>query len=126
MRCTSNGSPSRAAISRSTFSASGEPTKITSFAFTPTMACVHAQPRSLSAIICTSSMIATSYSASVASISMVEETCRAFGSGKRSSPVMSEQGTPAARMRSQNSAAMSRSGARYTPVFAAASIWKAA
>ncbi len=85
---------------------------ITSLAGTPTIACVHAQPREVSKIICASSMTATSIGRDVLTISMVLETTRAFGAGSFSSPVSSEQATPRPTSRSRPSSASSRSGAR--------------
>jgi hypothetical protein len=85
---------------------------ITSLAGTATMACVQAQPRELSKIICASSITATSIGLRVFTISMVLDTTRASGAGTFSSPVSSEQGTPRATSRSRPSRASRRSGAR--------------
>ena len=83
-----------------------------SLAGTPTMACVQAQPRLGSKIICASSITATSIGVLVSTISMVLEMTRASGAGTFSSPVRSEQGTPRPASRSRPSSASRRSGAR--------------
>ncbi len=85
---------------------------ITSLAGTATMACVQAQPRELSKIICASSITATSIGVLVPTISIVLDTTRAPTAGTFSSPVSSEQGTPRATRRSRPSSASRRSGAR--------------
>ena len=85
---------------------------MTSRAGTATMACVQAQPRELSKIICASSITATSISLLVETISMVLLTTRAPSAGTFSSPVSRLQGTPRATRRSRPSSASRRSGAR--------------
>jgi hypothetical protein len=85
---------------------------ITSLAGTATIACVQAQPREASKIICASSITATSIGLLVPTISIVLETTRASGAGTFSSPVSSEHGTPRATRRSRPSSASSRNGAR--------------
>jgi len=85
---------------------------MSSLAGTPTMACVQAQPRSASKIICASSITAMSIGRRVLTISIVLETTRAPGAGTFSSPVSSEQGTPRLTSRSRPSSASRRNGAR--------------
>ena len=85
---------------------------ITSLAGTATMACVQAQPREASKIICASSITATSMGLLVPTISMVLDTTRESTAGTFSSPVSKEHGTPRPTSRSRPSSASSRSGAR--------------
>jgi hypothetical protein len=105
-------SPHRPSRFCSAGTAYSEQMMITSLAGTPTMACVQAQPREASKIICASSITATSIGRLVSTISMVLDTARAPGAGTFSSPVSSEHGTPRATSRSRPSSASSRSGAR--------------